>query len=303
MKTFSKCRNEKISLALKGRHNSPSTEFKKGHPRSRPIGIHPSEETKRKISVTLKEKVKNGIFPYGFKKGYLPRNKGKHSWKNKLIECTCGCGQQLKERDSRGRIRKVIQGHNHNWLGRHHSKKTREKLRKANLGKHHSPETILKKSLSMRGEKNPFYGKKHSEETRKIISEHDKKLWQKEDYIKKQMRSRNVRPNKVEITLNSLLQGNFPKEWKYTGDGSVIIGGLCPDWINCNGKKKIIELFGCFFHGCSIHNPNWKPPFKARENIRREVFSRYGFNTLIVWEHELENQHSLIDKLKLFTEN
>jgi very-short-patch-repair endonuclease len=134
MKTFSKCRNEKISLALKGRHNSPSTEFKKGHPRSRPIGIHPSEETKRKISATLKEKIKNGSFPYGFKKGYVPRNKGKHSWENKLIECACGCGQQLKERDCRGRIRKYIRGHNHNqMLGRHHSNEAKKKLRELRL--------------------------------------------------------------------------------------------------------------------------------------------------------------------------
>ena len=296
-------RATKISLALKGRHNSPSTEFKKGHPPSRPMGIFPSEETKRKISATLKEKIRNGIIPSGFKKGHISPKKGKHKWTNKILECACGCDQKLNERDSRGRIRTIIWGHNRNQLGKSLSIETKEKLRKANLGKKHSEDTKNKMSTTHSGQNNHFYGKKHTEETRKIISDYDKQLWKKEDYVKKQMRSRHVRPNKVEITLNSLLQENFPKEWKYTGDGSVIIEGLCPDWINCNGKKKIIELFGCFFHGCPIHNPHWKPPFKSRENIRREIFSRYGFNTLIVWEHELENQHPLIDKLKIFTED
>lgn len=28
----------------------------------------------------------------------------------------------------------------------------------------------------------------------------------------------------------------------------VGIGGLCPDFVNCNGKKVIIELFGDYWH-------------------------------------------------------
>lgn len=39
------------------------------------------------------------------------------------------------------------------------------------LGLKQSPETIAKKKGMFTGSKNPFYGKKHSEETRKIISE------------------------------------------------------------------------------------------------------------------------------------
>lgn len=38
-------------------------------------------------------------------------------------------------------------------------------------GKHHSEETKKKLSCHLCGEKNPFYGKKHTEETRRIISE------------------------------------------------------------------------------------------------------------------------------------
>ena len=47
----------------------------------------------------------------------------------------------------------------------------REKLRRAALGRKASPETKQKMSDSHSGESNAFFGRKHSEETRKAISE------------------------------------------------------------------------------------------------------------------------------------
>ncbi len=51
---------------------------------------------------------------------------------------------------------------------------TRKKLRKARIGRKHSPETIRKISEANKGEKNKFYGKKHSEETKRKMRAHER---------------------------------------------------------------------------------------------------------------------------------
>lgn len=58
--------------------------------------------------------------------------------------------------------------------GYHPSEETKQKIRESNLGKKRSSETCQAISESRRGKcqgtQNPFYGKKHSEEVRKLIS-------------------------------------------------------------------------------------------------------------------------------------
>ena len=54
------------------------------------------------------------------------------------------------------------------------SKETREKLRQANLGKKASAETRQKMSKAHRGKNNPFYGKKHSDESLRKMSQSSK---------------------------------------------------------------------------------------------------------------------------------
>jgi len=57
-----------------------------------------------------------------------------------------------------------------------------------------------------------------------------------------------IKPNKVESFLGAVLDEMYPGEWKYTGDFSFMINGKSPDFVNCNGQKKIIELFGDYWH-------------------------------------------------------
>ncbi|GAI02857.1 unnamed protein product, partial [marine sediment metagenome] len=63
------------------------------------------------------------------------------------------------------------------------------------------------------------------------------------------------KPNRQERKLEALLEKRFPGEWKFVGNSEVILGTLNPDFINCNGRKHIIEFFGCWYHGCPIHHP------------------------------------------------
>lgn len=113
-------------------------------------------------------------------------------------------------------------------------------------------------------------------------------LWQNPKYVTKQMKARNVRPNKAELTLDSLLNLHFPEQWRYVGDGEVIIGGKCPDFININGKKQVIELFGIYWHSV------------LDIAKRTEHFRQYGFSTLVIWEDELANPDKVIKKIKTY---
>jgi len=99
--------------------------------------------------------------------------------------------------------------------------------------------------------------------------------WQDASFVTKQMRARGVMPNKIEHTLIAIMErNNLP--FKYVGDGDFILDGKCPDFLNINGKKQLIELFGTFWHGV----------FDVA--ARKEHLRQYGFQTLIIWEDELK---------------
>lgn len=62
-------------------------------------------------------------------------------------------------------------GEDNPFYGKKHSEKTKEHLRRLNLGKKMSEESKRKMSLSKRGKNHPQYGKPISEETKKKISQ------------------------------------------------------------------------------------------------------------------------------------
>ena len=129
-----------------------------------------------------------------------------------------------------------------------------------------------------------------SKELRKIDSEKLKELWKTSEYVSKQMKARNVIPNKTEIWLQDFLNRLYPNEWKFVGDGQIIINGKCPDFINTNGQKKIIELYGNYWH--KGENPQ----------DRINIFKPFGYKTLIIWEKELKNIKELESKIYEFSE-
>lgn len=108
------------------------------------------------------------------------------------------------------------------------------------------------------------------------------------NYWKNLRKALNLKPNKAEKKLDRILQSILPGEYKYVGDFSLIIGGKCPDFFNVNGQKKLIELFGDYWHRDDIPEE------------RAEFFKPFGFQTLIIWEHELQNKPKLMAKLKQF---
>ena len=78
-------------------------------------------------------------------------------------------------------------------------------------------------------------------------------------------------------------------EYKFVGDWKFVINGFNPDFINCNGQKKIIELFGDYWHNL--------PGAVERDKRKLKEYKKYGYKTLVIWEKELKNLMSTTEKI------
>lgn len=126
-------------------------------------------------------------------------------------------------------------------------------------------------------------------EWRKMKSEEGTNRWKNDKEFAERMRnSRNARPNKSETFLGNLLDETYPNEWKFVGDFSFILNGKNPDFVNCNGKKLIIELFGEPWHKGET------------QEDRSKFFTPFGYRTLVVWWEELKKVDILKSKIERF---
>lgn len=126
-------------------------------------------------------------------------------------------------------------------------------------------------------------------ELRKLKSKMESDRWKNDkDFIARVREARRISPNKQEVFIGELLNKMYPGEWKFTGDLSFIINGKCPDFTNCNGQKKLIEFFGDYWHkGDNAED-------------RAAVFAPFGYETLVIWEHELKDIDSVKDRIERF---
>ena len=182
------------------------------------------------------------------------------------------------------------------YLGRKLPEETKLKISLATKGRKfgvHTRESYQRAGLAHRGKKPPEYGlavSKAMQSIRGKLSAIKLRQWKDPGYVAMQMRARGCRPNKAELRLQDILDKHFPKEWKYVGDGQLIIGGRCPDYANINGKKDLIELYGAHWH-----NPEQEQP-------RIEHFREYGYRCIIIWEYELKDEELLLKKISSWVE-
>jgi hypothetical protein len=79
------------------------------------------------------------------------------------------------------------------------------------------------------------------------------KFWQSLDaetraaYIQRMCRHAFARPNKLETSVATYLDVAFPGEWRYNA-GDFILAGKVPDFINVNGRKAVLDIFGDYWH-------------------------------------------------------
>jgi len=270
---------------LKGTHETPEhtekrrkalVEFYKTH-------THPSKGIKRSEEINEKNRKGHLKFyktPEGeeCKKKISKSHKGKHNTKEH--------NRKISESNKNHKV----------------SELTRQRISHANTGKKHTAERVLKNKKSHIGIPNTEEQKKKQSEALLLFWKDDKN---KQTRLKAIFKGIKTTPNKSEKLLGKLVQRLLPKEYKFVGDGQVIIGGFCPDFINVNGQKKIIELYGDYWHAnhkkykandIVYHNIKAKDIWK-KDKRRINTFKKYGYQTSIIWEHELKDNSKLIKKL------
>jgi G:T-mismatch repair DNA endonuclease (very short patch repair protein) len=132
-----------------------------------------------------------------------------------------------------------------------------------------------------------------------------RELWADPDFKDAQLHRmrRNPKPNKKEISLNNLIEKACPDQYKYVGNGNTVINGMIPDFINSNGQKKVIEMFGDYWHSDRV-NSKTRNSWKRTELGRIMAYKYLGFDCLIIWENELKkkSEEDLISIIKNFND-
>jgi G:T-mismatch repair DNA endonuclease (very short patch repair protein) len=118
--------------------------------------------------------------------------------------------------------------------------------------------------------------------------------------------------NKSERKLYSIIRQVAPNQYRYngTGDLGLRIFRHLPDFINVDGQKKIIELYGCYWHCCPVCGIT-KTPFRDAEDIHAKDamtmrhMEALGYKVLVVWTHEFRNLNEvaqLQERIREFNE-
>lgn len=115
-------------------------------------------------------------------------------------------------------------------------------------------------------------------------------------YMNRYMLSLIKKPTKPEQKLIKLInKHNLP--FKYVGNGKFWIENINPDFIDGNGKKICIEMFGDYWHNpFKLIGLKWS----ATEKGRKEILAKYGWKCLIIWESELKNEKKVLNKIESF---
>ena len=135
-------------------------------------------------------------------------------------------------------------------------------------------------------------------ERRKKMGDAARKRWEDPEFrvrtVRAIMKAQHIHPNKPETILWYLLHTTAPGEYDYTGDGARVFGGFAPDFANCNGQKKLIEMNGDYWHTT--------PKNMEKDARKLQSYAKLGYSCLIIWEHELEDPEAVIERILEFTE-
>ena len=256
----------KLSIAAKGRKASEATKEKIRNSR---LGRELSDETKRKLSIAHKgRKTTLAMISALVRRNKTPISEER---RERLRSSHLGQKPSLKARmviSKRSRERWQDAKYKERMLDLMQSPESREKASKSLMGHKTSLETREKISKSLRGH---------------IVT--PETLYKIHAALNKSL---HIRPNKSEKKLFNILDKLYPTQWVFVGDWSMTLAGKNPDFVNCNGKKIIIELYGDYWH----RNDN------PAERIK--IFSNYGYDTLIIWESELCDENKVSEKIKEF---
>ena len=107
------------------------------------------------------------------------------------------------------------------------------------------------------------------------------------------MQNRKVRPTGIECAVKAVIE-KHGLPYKYVGDGYTWIAGRCPDFLNVNGEKTVVEVFGRWWHDRSV-NPKVKT--KHTEQATIDHYAKYGFKTIVIWEEQATDDEFVLRAL------
>jgi len=132
-----------------------------------------------------------------------------------------------------------------------------------------------------------------SKEHKASISDTVSNLWKNDKYKRHIFFSRNMRPNKPEKFLIQLF-AKCDIQLQYVGNGKVWFtdkdnNRYNPDFIN-KEKKKILEFFGSYWH---VNQ-------RKRDKQRVKTFLNSGYETLVIWDYDLEDLSKVVSRIHQF---
>ena len=111
----------------------------------------------------------------------------------------------------------------------------------------------------------------------KVIKAH-KKQWEDPEYRKKVLHRRT--PSHYEQRIINMIDKNN-LSYKFVGNGEIWMGRCNPDFINSNGKKALIEVYGTHQKRSNFGS------IKKYEQTRTKNFKKYGFKVIFLNENDL----------------
>lgn len=115
-------------------------------------------------------------------------------------------------------------------------------------------------------------------------------LWRLENTNERQrlreIRAKIAKPTKPELIFQEICK-KYDLPFRYVGDGQLWIGKkkkLNPDFIECNGNKVIIEVFGNYWHA-PLLNRNMREGGTLK--YRKRHYTRYHWKSIFFWEIDL----------------
>lgn len=211
-------------------------------------------------------------------------------------------GKHFSE-DHRRKIGDAQRGEKGSNYGKPIPEATKRKIREAKIGKPRPDEVKKKISEALTGVKHPYFGKHRSEAVKKKISDankgekgywYGKHLSEETKQKKREARKRQRMPThhtKPELVFEDICKQNNIN-FHYVGDGQLWIGKkggrqLNPDFIEANGKKICVEIFGDYWHSPLI-NRNMNE--YGTLEYRRQHYRRYKWQSIFLWETDLKRE-------------
>lgn len=101
-------------------------------------------------------------------------------------------------------------------------------------------------------------------------------------------------PNGCETHLFAVLDKNFPGVFRLNACSSgVVVADKVPDFVGITNPSLLVEFFGDYWHGPLVTGRSCE----EEEKQRCAYFQSRGYKVAVIWEHELNDEDIVVDKI------